>query len=122
LPTLGALAAVVLLAAGGSTGRPAAAPRRATLRPVPAATGLAARTTAAARRAPHVDAAIPTVTNAEAVAPQPTDVHLLPFAIFGAVGFAALLAIRLRREQGSYTLPWGTGSTSTRGPPLLQPA
>jgi len=95
----------VFLGGAGSTGQPAAASR-----PVGATNP---------HRSAHVaDVAPASVTNADGVTARTVDVNVFPFAIVGALALAAALAVRLRREQGSYTLPWGTGSTSTRGPPV----
>jgi MYXO-CTERM domain-containing protein len=110
----------VLLTTGG-TGRPVDVPRPVPVTPAPATPAIG--DAPAGHRAPvAVEAVTAGVTGADSVSPRPTGPQPLPVAVLAAVGIGALLAIRLRREQGSYTLPWGTGSTATRGPPALQPA
>jgi hypothetical protein len=59
---------------------------------------------------------------AEAVNPRPPQPQPLAVVAALAIVAAALVATDRRRERGSAVRPWGTGSTSTRGPPALQPA
>jgi hypothetical protein len=105
LPLLGALAALVFLAGGGSAGQPAAVSR-------------AAGAADAHRSSRFVEVAPASVTNADSVTVRTVDANVFAFAVLGLAAVAAMLGVQLRREQGSYTLPWGTGSTSTRGPPV----
>jgi hypothetical protein len=125
VPALGALAAVLLAGAIGVaawTGASTTSPpdRSPALRPTSGAAlaGLTARH----RPAVAVDsvAASPSAAGS-AAPPSPEPYGLLAVAI-AAVALAALLGVRLGRRHGSTpTLP-GTGSMSTRGPPVLQPA
>jgi hypothetical protein len=125
VPALGALAAVLLAgtvgfaaAAGAATSDPSARP------PSPARSSDPAPQDLITRHRPAVAfdsvAAAPSV--AESAAPRSSEPQLLFAVAIASVTVAPLLGARLGRRRGSTLVIPGTGSTSTRGPPVLQPA
>jgi len=124
VPALGALAAVLL---AGSVGFAAAgvvtsqSPARAA---APAGASDPAPHDLTARHHPSltVDAVGAAPSLAEPAAPRSSEPQLLFAVAIAAVAVAALPGARLGRRRGSSCSIPGTGSTSTRGPPVVQPA
>jgi hypothetical protein len=123
VPALGALAAVLLAGTVGvvaAAGTTSDAPARAASSA--GGSDAAAQDLTRHRPAVAVDAVGATPTLAEAAAPRSSEPQLLFAVAIAAVAVTPLLGARLGRRRGSSLSIPGTGSTSTRGPPVVQPA